>query len=192
MLGAGIDCPCDTIWSEHTRDNNYSVILLHAWEELILSNFTDRMITISFSFSLHMGSVAHSTWPIYFFRGFPARKRIRKKYEVAEDTNTLESLYQSNAHKLLYRNFITMIYIFVHLKTFWLSVCLFESYKRPCSAHAGHIGTDRSLLTGHNALLLRQIARDLLHALSHRHNNTWTAFVEPVVSTGGNKLIPCW
>ena len=28
----------------------------------------------------------------------------------------------------------------------------------------GYIGTDRSLLTGHNALLLRQIARDLLHA----------------------------
>ena len=47
----------------------------------------------------------------------------------------------------------------------------------------------RSLLTGHNALLLQQIARDLLHALSHRHDSTWTAFVEPVVSTGGNKLI---
>ena len=42
--------------------------------------------------------------------------------------------------------------------------------------HAGHIGTDRSPLTGQNALLLRQIARDLLHALLHRHNNTWTAF----------------
>ena len=34
-------------------------------------------------------------------------------------------------------------------------------------------------------LLLRQIARDLLHALSHRHDNTWAAFVAPVVSTGG-------
>ena len=34
-----------------------------------------------------------------------------------------------------------------------------------CSANVGYIGTDRSLLTGHNALLLRQIARDLLHAL---------------------------
>ena len=33
------------------------------------------------------------------------------------------------------------------------------SYLRPCLAHAGHIGTDRSLLTGHDALLLRQIAR---------------------------------
>ena len=43
------------------------------------------------------------------------------------------------------------------------------------------VGTDRSLLTGHDALLLRQIARDLLHALSHRHDYTWTAFVEPVV-----------
>ena len=32
---------------------------------------------------------------------------------------------------------------------------------------------DRSLLTWHNALLLWQIARDLLHALSHRHDNTW-------------------
>ena len=37
----------------------------------------------------------------------------------------------------------------------WLNIiCLFESYERPCSAHAGHIGTDRSLLTGHNALLV--------------------------------------
>ena len=55
--------------------------------------------------------------------------------------------------------------------------------------HAGHIGTDRSLLTGHNALLLRQIARDLLYALSHRHDNTWMAFGEQVVGTGGDKLI---
>ena len=31
------------------------------------------------------------------------------------------------------------------------------------------------------------LAGDLLHALSHRHENTWTAFVEPVVSTGGDK-----
>ena len=31
--------------------------------------------------------------------------------------------------------------------------------------------------------------RDLLYALSHGHDNTWTAFVEPVVSTGGNKSI---
>ena len=41
-----------------------------------------------------------------------------------------------------------------------------------CSSHTGHKGTDRSLLTGHDALLLRQIARDLLHALSNRHDNT--------------------
>ena len=40
----------------------------------------------------------------------------------------------------------------------------------------------------HNALLLRQIARDLLHALSQKHDYTWTAFVEPV-GTGANKLI---
>ena len=29
-----------------------------------------------------------------------------------------------------------------------------------------------TLLTGHDALLLRQIARDRLYALSHRHDNT--------------------
>ena len=58
--------------------------------------------------------------------------------------------------------------------------CLFESY-RPCSAHAGYFGTDRSLLTGHNALLLQQIARDILDAFSHRHDYTWTTFVESVV-----------
>ena len=34
------------------------------------------------------------------------------------------------------------------------------------TTHVGYTGTDRSLLMGHNALLLRQIARDLLHALS--------------------------
>ena len=49
----------------------------------------------------------------------------------------------------------------------------FGLYWRPCSAHADYIGTDRSLLTEHNAPLLRHIARDLLHALSHKHDNTW-------------------
>ena len=39
-----------------------------------------------------------------------------------------------------------------------------------CSEHADYIGTDRSLLTGHDALLLQQLARDLLHSLSHRHD----------------------
>ena len=68
-------------------------------------------------------------------------------------------------------------------------VSLFVSYLRPCSAHAGCIGTDRSLLTGRDALLLQLIAMDLLHASSHRHDDTWTAFVEPVISTGGDKLI---
>ena len=51
---------------------------------------------------------------------------------------------------------------------FCLFVCLFVAYQRPCLAHAGYIGTDRSLLRGHNALLLQQVARDPLHALSHR------------------------
>ena len=68
-------------------------------------------------------------------------------------------------------------------------VCLCLNYIHPCLAHAGHIGTDRSLLTEYDALFLRQIARDLSHAFLHRHNNTWTAFGEPVVSTGGDKLI---
>ena len=67
--------------------------------------------------------------------------------------------------------------------------CFYESYYHPCLTHAGHIGTDRSLLTGHNALLLQQIARDLLHASLHRHDDTWTAFFEPVVGTGGNSSI---
>ena len=43
-----------------------------------------------------------------------------------------------------------------------------------------------------DALLLWQITRDLLHALSHRHDYTWTTFVKPVISIGGNKLITCW
>ena len=37
-------------------------------------------------------------------------------------------------------------------------------------------------------LLLRQIAKDLLYALSHRHN-IWTAFGEPFVGSGGDKPI---
>ena len=69
---------------------------------------------------------------------------------------------------------------------FCLFVCIIL---RPCSAQAGYIGTNRSLLTGHNTLLLQQIARDLLHALSHRHNNTLTAFGEPVGGTDENKLV---
>ena len=50
--------------------------------------------------------------------------------------------------------------------------CLFESYSRPRSAHAGFIGTDRSLPTGHDALLLHKIARNISHELSHIHDNT--------------------
>ena len=40
----------------------------------------------------------------------------------------------------------------------------FGLYPRPCSEHACYIETGISLLTGHDALLLRQIARSLLHA----------------------------
>ena len=35
------------------------------------------------------------------------------------------------------------------------------------------MGTDRHQTEGHKTLLLRQIARDLLHALSYRYDNTW-------------------
>ena len=74
--------------------------------------------------------------------------------------------------------------------TSYLFVCLFESYQRPCSAHAVYIGTDRSLLTGHDALLLRQIARDLLHTLSHKQQkNSWTAFGEPPLLNQSSALV---
>ena len=68
-----------------------------------------------------------------------------------------------------------------------LNVCLLESYERPGSAHAGHIGTDKSLLKG--ASLLRKIARDLSHALLHRHNNKWMAIGEPIDGTVRFKFI---
>ena len=56
----------------------------------------------------------------------------------------------------------------------WILFCLFSSYKRPCSAHAGYTGTDRSLLTGHNALLLGQIVRDLhYHIDMLTHGTPW-------------------
>ena len=83
----------------------------------------------------------------------------------------------------------SICYMDVYIRNFvCLFVCLYH-INVPVLAHAGHIGTDRSLLMGHNALRLRQIVRDLLHALSHRHDNTWTAFVEPVVNTGGSSSI---
>ena len=46
---------------------------------------------------------------------------------------------------------------------------LFLSYYHPCTAHAGYILTIKGLVMWHDALHLRQIARDLLHASSHRH-----------------------
>ena len=67
--------------------------------------------------------------------------------------------------------------------------CFFKSYQRPYLAHAGHIKIGRSLLTGHDALLLQQIARDLSHALSHKYDNTWTAFGEPVVGIGVDRFV---
>ena len=53
----------------------------------------------------------------------------------------------------------------------------FKKHKYACLFHINvpiqhmkaislHVGTDRSLLPGHDALLIQQIARDLLHALS--------------------------
>ena len=56
-------------------------------------------------------------------------------------------------------------------------------------AHVGHIGTDRSLLKRHDALLLRKIARIFY---MHYHIDVithGTAFFEPVVSTGGIESI---
>ena len=44
---------------------------------------------------------------------------------------------------------------------------LFLLYRCLCLAHAGHVGTDKRLQTGRNAILLRQVARGILHALSH-------------------------
>ena len=57
---------------------------------------------------------------------------------------------------------------------FCLFVCQFESYERPCSAHAGCIGADRILLMAHDTLLLRKIAIDLLPALKHKHSKVFS------------------
>ena len=66
----------------------------------------------------------------------------------------------------------------------------FGLYYCPCSAQAGYIGTDRNLLTGHNALHLRQIAKDILHYHIDMMTND-RAFGEPVSGTGGSKLVTC-
>ena len=93
-------------------------------------------------------------------------------------------LFQENSRNCSHFNIVigkqSMLFFFI------------KSYLCCCLTHAGHIGTDRSLLMGHDVLLLRQIARDLLHASLHRHNDTWTAFLDPVVSTGRNSLIALW
>ena len=57
------------------------------------------------------------------------------------------------------------------------------------SVHAGYKGTGRRLLTGHNALLLRKIARDLY---GHYHIDMIIhdkAFGKPVGGTVGSKLV---
>ena len=60
-----------------------------------------------------------------------------------------------------------------------------SSFYLICLAHEGHIGTDRCLLIGQCATPLRQIAKDLLNAVSHMHDNTWhIAFDKPVGGTG--------
>ena len=46
---------------------------------------------------------------------------------------------------------------------------LVSSYLCPRSAHAGYMGTDGDLLP---ALILQETSGDLIHALSHRHDNT--------------------
>ena len=55
----------------------------------------------------------------------------------------------------------------------------------PCPAHAGYMGTDRTLLMAHNALLLQQIARNLLQALPHGHDNTTWPLVNQSVALVG-------
>ena len=52
----------------------------------------------------------------------------------------------------------------------------------------GYTGTDRSLLTGHNTLLLLQITRDLLHASPLGHHHFGTAFDPINSSTNRPKL----
>ena len=82
--------------------------------------------------------------------------------------------------------------IAVHVKCVCLVVCLLVCIILTylfSTAHISYIGIERSLLTGNDAPLLRQITRDLLHVLSHRYDYTWTAFIEPVVSTGDNILV---
>ena len=62
----------------------------------------------------------------------------------------------------------------------------------PYSAHAGYIGADRSLLPGHNALLLWQIAGVFY---MHYHTDKITrrmAFDQQVNETGWNNIVTHW
>ena len=54
--------------------------------------------------------------------------------------------------------FCTYLGIWYTLRQAGFGILGFGLHQCPCSAHAGYIRTYTSLLTGHNALLLRQIA----------------------------------
>ena len=63
-----------------------------------------------------------------------------------------------------------MGFVCVHV-SFVFNYFLTLSYGGVC--WFGGPGTDRSLELRHDTLLLRHIARDLLHALSLRRDDTW-------------------
>ena len=72
-----------------------------------------------------------------------------------------------------------------------ISFDLILLYFHPCYTHACYIGTDRSLLLGQDTLLFRRIARDQLHAISHRHETHGTVVDELGSETGYGKLVTC-
>ena len=98
-----------------------------------------------------------------------------------------------------YWNHIRHIYFFNVIGLLWMTIVnyffvlfVWIILKSLFSTYLLYIGTDRSLPMGHDAPLLWQMARDLLHALAHRHDNTWMALGEPVVGTGRGKWITWW
>ena len=88
-----------------------------------------------------------------------------------------------NKHWNLTNNF------YLHFICPLIGYYLLVSYKCPPSVHVGYIKTNRILLTGQDDLLLWQIPRNLLHALSQTTNDTsWPLLNRSVALAEANQI----
>ena len=84
------------------------------------------------------------------------------KYFEQNILNFSGKIHLAQLFKIYKGQILTMLcqYFFYSLPMIKFFNSILRLCQHPCSAHAGYIGTGWSLLVGHNALLLRHIARD--------------------------------